>query len=202
MLGLGSPGRQQEVDCLAAAVDGAIKIHPSAFDLHIRLVHPPGAVAHAQVRPDPFLQFGRIGLNPAEDGGVAHRTPRSSNMISRSRQLIGNIRYHRTDRRMTSAVNCRPLGGLILRYLDRLSAPRHPTDLPCRGRYRKAATEPFKALFLINLPQTPTLHHFYTYMVCYSKSYQTSKFYLPILVHKLYPLYLVEMQQIFQGQIR
>jgi hypothetical protein len=73
MLGLGSPGRQQEVDCLAAAVDSAIKIHPLAFDLHIRLVHPPGAVAHAQVRPDPFLQFGRIGLNPAEDGGVVHR---------------------------------------------------------------------------------------------------------------------------------
>ena len=35
-------------------------------------VHPPGAVAHAQVGADPLLQFDSIGLDPTEDGGVVH----------------------------------------------------------------------------------------------------------------------------------
>ena len=65
-------GREQKVDRLAAAVDGSIQIHPAALNFHVCLVHPLGAVAHAQVGADPLLQFDRIGLDPTEDGGVVH----------------------------------------------------------------------------------------------------------------------------------
>src|SRR3954471_16691251 len=47
-------------------------IHPAALNLHVRLVHLPGAGAHAQVRPEALLQFDSIGLDPPEDGGVIH----------------------------------------------------------------------------------------------------------------------------------
>src|ERR1700709_2199691 len=36
------------------------------------LIHPLGTVAHAQVRPDPLLQFSCIDLDPPEDGAVVH----------------------------------------------------------------------------------------------------------------------------------
>ena len=65
-------GRQQKVDRLATAVDRSIQIDPPALDLHVGLIHPPGAVAHAQVGADPLLKFGRISLDPSEDGGVIH----------------------------------------------------------------------------------------------------------------------------------
>jgi hypothetical protein len=50
-----------------------IQVGPAAFDLHIGLIHPPGAVAQPQVRPDPLLQFGCISLDPYVDGPLLAR---------------------------------------------------------------------------------------------------------------------------------
>ena len=61
-------GRKQEVDGLAAAIDGSIQVDPTALDLHVCLIHALGAVAHAQMRPDPLLHLGCIGLDPYVDG--------------------------------------------------------------------------------------------------------------------------------------
>ena len=57
---------------LAVAVDRSIQI-PAAFDLHACLVRPPRAVAHPQVRSDPLLELGSVGLDPAENGDVIDR---------------------------------------------------------------------------------------------------------------------------------
>ena len=48
-------GRKQEVDGLAASINGSIQVDPASLDLHVRLIHTSGTVAHAQMRPDPLL---------------------------------------------------------------------------------------------------------------------------------------------------
>src|SRR5215213_9037524 len=65
-------GREQEVDRLAAAVYRPVQVGPAALYLHIRLIHPPRAVAQPQVRPDPLLDLRRVGLDPAVNGRVVH----------------------------------------------------------------------------------------------------------------------------------
>ena len=62
-----APCGQQEVDRLPAAVHRPIEIHPTSLHPDIGLVHPPGAVAHPQMRADPLLKFLGIGLDPTED---------------------------------------------------------------------------------------------------------------------------------------
>src|SRR5271167_1037205 len=62
-----APCSQQEVDRLPAAVHHPIEIHPTSLHPDIGLVHPPGAVAHPQMRADPLLKFLGIGLDPTED---------------------------------------------------------------------------------------------------------------------------------------
>src|ERR1700722_2859576 len=62
-----APCSQQEVDRLPAAVHRPIEIHPTSLHPDIGLVHPPGAVAHPQMRADPLLKFLGIGLDPTED---------------------------------------------------------------------------------------------------------------------------------------
>src|SRR3954453_11197832 len=65
-------GREQDVDRLAAAVHRPVQVGPAALHLHIRLIHPPRAVAQPQLRPDPLLDLRRVGLNPAVNGRVVH----------------------------------------------------------------------------------------------------------------------------------
>jgi hypothetical protein len=135
-------GREQEVDRLAAAVDGSIPIHPAALNLHVRLVHPPGAVAHAQVRPKTLLQFDSIGLDPTEDGGVVH--PNAS-IQQHELEITVADRKHQIppDRPQDHLGGELPaLEGLIPRNLDRLSTLSHPTASTRSGLRRKPATEP------------------------------------------------------------
>src|SRR3954462_9967164 len=47
-----APGREQEVDRLAAAVDGAIQIHPAALDLHIGVSRPEEFHLQPLAEPD------------------------------------------------------------------------------------------------------------------------------------------------------
>src|ERR1700688_2314117 len=49
-----APCSQQQVDRLPAAVHRPIEIHPTSLHPDIGLVHPPGAVAHPQMRADPL----------------------------------------------------------------------------------------------------------------------------------------------------
>jgi hypothetical protein len=48
-------------------------LHLSRRLLRHTLIHPPGAVADAQVRPDALLQFNSIGLDPYVDGPLLAR---------------------------------------------------------------------------------------------------------------------------------
>src|SRR5580704_15552598 len=135
-------GREQKVDRLAVAVDGSIQIHPAAFDLDICLVHPPGAVAHAQVRPDALLQFDSVGLDPTEDGGVVHL---NASIQQHELEITVADRKHQIppDRPQDHLGGELPaFEGLIPRYLDRLSPFGHPTASTRPDRRRKAATEP------------------------------------------------------------
>ena len=79
--------------------------------------HSPGAIAHAQVRPYPLLQFGCVGLGPSEGGAVVHLDTAIQQHEFEIAVADGKLRYHRTAHRITSALNCRPL-----------------KDCSCRGR--------------------------------------------------------------------
>ncbi len=66
---LGIPrGREQEVDRLTATVHSLVQIGPATLDLHISLIHLPGAAARPQMRPAPHLKLRRLGLDPTENG--------------------------------------------------------------------------------------------------------------------------------------
>src|SRR5208283_1334824 len=69
------PRRQQEIDRLPPTVHRPIQIRPASFHPNVGLVHPPGAVAHPQMRADSFLKLSRIGLDPAEDRRVVDFDP-------------------------------------------------------------------------------------------------------------------------------
>ena len=137
-------GRQQEVDRLAAAVDSAIQVGPAALDLHVCLVHPPGAVAHAQVGADPLLQFGRIGLDPPADGAVVHL---NASIQQHEREITVADREHQIPPHRPQdhlGVELPPFEGLILPYLGSLSTFGHPAACTRSGRRRKAATEAYR----------------------------------------------------------
>jgi hypothetical protein len=89
-------------------VGSSIQIDPAALNLHVGLIHPPGAVAHAQMGADPLLQFGCISLDPAKAGAVIHL-----NAAVHQHQLEIAIADGEHDtigpHRITSAVTCRPL---------------------------------------------------------------------------------------------
>ena len=76
---------QEEIECLAGRVNGAIQIHPLATDFDIGLIDPPGIVGLLQIRAATFIKFRRITLNPAVDGGVITDKPRSVIISSKSR---------------------------------------------------------------------------------------------------------------------
>src|SRR3954469_20421101 len=69
-------------------------------------------------------------------------TPRSCSISSRSRSLIGNIRYQRTAHRITSAVNCRPLKSLPCAMIPAAIRLIETTRLPNPDPPHKFVTEP------------------------------------------------------------
>ena len=70
---------------LPRRIDRNEPLHLLVDDLHVCLIHPPGAVAHPQVRPDPPLQFDGIRWIQRNMVVWSTSTPRSSSMSSRSR---------------------------------------------------------------------------------------------------------------------
>src|ERR1700710_86641 len=137
-----APGRQQEVDRLAAAVDSSIQIHPASLDLYVGLIHPPGAVAYAQVRPDALLQFGRISLDPPEDSAVVHL---HATIQQHQLEITVADRKHQIPPNRPQdhlGVELLPFEGLMPAYLNSLSTCGHPTASTRSGRRQKAATEP------------------------------------------------------------
>ena len=67
-----APDGEQEVDGLAEAIDRAIQVGPDTFDLDVRLVHPPGTGAWAQVLSHSSFQCRGVGLDPTEQRRVIH----------------------------------------------------------------------------------------------------------------------------------
>jgi len=61
---------QQEFDCVAHAVDGAVEIHPPAANLDAGLVHVPPARDGALTWVEAFRQHWREAFDPAIDGGM------------------------------------------------------------------------------------------------------------------------------------
>jgi hypothetical protein len=58
-------GAEQEVDRLAGAVDGAVKVAPLTVDPEVGLVDVPRPTARPQVLPHPLLELGGEALDPA-----------------------------------------------------------------------------------------------------------------------------------------
>src|SRR5712692_342144 len=55
------PGRQQEVDRLAATVDRSIEVDPEPLHFHVRLFDSPRAIRGMQMRPKALFEILRIG---------------------------------------------------------------------------------------------------------------------------------------------
>jgi hypothetical protein len=143
-------GRQQKVDRLITAVDSSIQIDPAALNLHVSLIHPPGAVVHAQVGADALLQFGRISLDPAKDGGVihfhaaVHQHPLEIAVADREHQIP-------SDRRPQDHLGGKlpTFESLMLSYLLCSSPSRHATVSTRLDRQHKDATDPPNTLMEI-----------------------------------------------------
>src|ERR1700733_14529625 len=64
------PRRQKEIDRLPSAVHRPIEIRPASLHPDVGFVHPPGAVAHSQMRADSLFKLRCVGLDPSEDRRV------------------------------------------------------------------------------------------------------------------------------------
>src|SRR5580692_2405518 len=64
------PRRQKEIDRLPSAVHRPIEIRPASLHPDVGFVHPPGAVAHSQMRADSLFKLRCVGVNPSEDRRV------------------------------------------------------------------------------------------------------------------------------------
>ena len=65
-----SPRSQKEIDRLPSAVHRPIEIRPASLHPDVGFVHPPGAVAHSQMRADSLFKLRCVGLDPSEDRRV------------------------------------------------------------------------------------------------------------------------------------
>ena len=65
-----SPRSQKEIDRLPSAVHRPIEIRPASLHPNVGLVHPPGAVAHSQMRAGSLFKLRCVGLDPSEDRRV------------------------------------------------------------------------------------------------------------------------------------
>ena len=65
-----SPRSQKEIDRLPSAVHRPIEIRPASLHPNVGFVHPPGAVAHSQMRAGSLFKLRCVGLDPSEDRRV------------------------------------------------------------------------------------------------------------------------------------
>src|SRR6202522_814596 len=103
------PRSQKEIDRLPSAVHRPIEIRPASLHPDVGFVHPPGAIAHSQMRADSLFKLRCVGLDPSEDRRVVDLDAAIEQHELQITVADGNIRYHRTAQRITSAVNWRPL---------------------------------------------------------------------------------------------
>src|ERR1700756_4032187 len=62
--------RQVKVEGGPGGVQGSIQVGPPAGDANVSLIHPPGPTGSFQFGPYTPLEFGRVTLDPAPNGGV------------------------------------------------------------------------------------------------------------------------------------
>jgi Thiolase, N-terminal domain len=86
-----------------------IEIRPASLHPNGGFVHPPGAVAHSQMRADPLFKLRCVGLDPSEDRRVVDLDAAIEQHELQITIADGKHQNHRTAQRITSAVNCRPL---------------------------------------------------------------------------------------------
>src|SRR6478609_8360344 len=65
-----SPRSQKEIDRLPSAVHRPIEIRPASLHPNVGFVHPPGVVAHSQMRAGSLFKLRCVGLDPSEDRRV------------------------------------------------------------------------------------------------------------------------------------
>jgi hypothetical protein len=58
---------EQEIDCQAMLIDGAIEVGPSPSDSDISLVHSPRCADRSSISLPPLLELRDVALNPSED---------------------------------------------------------------------------------------------------------------------------------------
>jgi hypothetical protein len=73
-----APGAEQEVDCLARAVDRSIEIAPLATDPEVSFIDVPGPAAGVQVAPQPLLELGGVPLEGGQADGVGEGVRRGT----------------------------------------------------------------------------------------------------------------------------
>src|SRR4029077_9861731 len=66
---------EQKVNRLALLIHGTIEVTPYAFDLDVRLVHPPTDPHRTLPAVEHLLQQGTVFHDPTLDGGVVDRDP-------------------------------------------------------------------------------------------------------------------------------
>ena len=104
-----SPRSQKEIDRLPSAVHRPIEIRPASLHPNVGFVHPPGAVAHSQMRAGSLFKLRCVGLDPSEDRRVVDL---DAAIEQHEFQIAVADREHQIPShgpRIASAVNCRPL---------------------------------------------------------------------------------------------
>src|SRR5215471_16539672 len=61
---------QEEIDGPAGLIHGPIQVHPTAPNLYIGLVHPPGSPNRTSISVPALLKFWQVMLGPAQNRGV------------------------------------------------------------------------------------------------------------------------------------
>jgi hypothetical protein len=58
------PSAQEKIDGAARFIDGAIEVHPLAFDLEVSLIHAPRVADQLRVSAPALLKFRHVTLHP------------------------------------------------------------------------------------------------------------------------------------------
>ena len=69
------PGTEQKVDNLTRGIDGPIEIIPLLLDLDLRLIDAVRVIGRGEMGPTALVEFGRIALDPPQDGGMVNVQP-------------------------------------------------------------------------------------------------------------------------------
>jgi hypothetical protein len=84
---------QQEINCQAMPIDGAIEVCPAPFDSDVRFVHAPSGADGSRVGAPSLLELRDIALDPPEDCCMRDRDSSLGHHLDEVAvaQLVGDI---------------------------------------------------------------------------------------------------------------